>query len=317
MAMSASEPKVPRRRLLETSGGTVTEAFGTTEWSLLVATAMIWGSSFLFMDIGLEALRPGVISLARVSLGAAALALLSRARRPVDREDLPRIALLGVVWMGVPMILFPLAQQWIDSSVAGMLNGAMPITAAVWSMVLLRRLPGPRQRWGLLLGFVGIVAVSWPGARESSATALGVLLLVVAVVLYGLAANLAVPLQQRYGSLPVLLRVQVVALALVAPFGLAQLGGSTWAWGPALAMLPLGLLGTGLAFAMMATLVGRVGGPRGSVTIYFVPVVAIVLGVSLRGEPLHWLAAVGTVMVLAGAWLTSRSEGPAPRAVLP
>jgi drug/metabolite transporter (DMT)-like permease len=306
--MRAFEPGVPRRRLLETSGGTLTAAFGTTEWTLLAAIALIWGASFLFMDIGLESLRPGVISLARVGLGAAALGLLARARRPVDREDLPRIVLLGVVWMGIPMILFPLAQQWIDSSVAGMLNGAMPITTAIWSMLLLRRLPGPRQRWGVLLGFAGIVAVSWPGVRDSSSTALGIALVLAAVVFYGLAANLAVPLQQRYGSLPVLLRVQVVALAVVAPFGLWQLQGSTWAWGPVLAMLPLGVLGTGLAFAMMTTLVGRVGGVRGSVTIYFVPLVAIVLGVSLRGEGLHWLAAAGTAMVLAGAWLTSRSE---------
>jgi drug/metabolite transporter (DMT)-like permease len=73
-------------------------------------------------------------------------------------------------------------------------------------------------------------------------------------------------------------------------------------------MLPLGLLGTGLAFVLMATLVGRVGGPRGSVAIYFVPIVAIALGVLVRGEALHPLAAVGTALVVAGAWITSRRE---------
>jgi drug/metabolite transporter (DMT)-like permease len=87
-----------------------------------------------------------------------------------------------------------------------------------------------------------------------------------------------------------------------------SLPGSTWAWGPALAMLPLGILGTGVAFVLMATLVGRVGGPRGSVAIYFVPIVAIILGVTLLGEVLHPLALAGTGLVLAGAWITSRRE---------
>lgn len=308
---SADEPlaTATRRRVLSTSPGTLAEAFGPAEWGLLSVIAVIWGSSFLFMAIGLEAFRPGVIAMARVGLGALALALVPRARRPVEREDLPTIALLGVIWMGIPLILFPVAQQWIDSSVAGMINGAMPLTTAAWSALLLRRLPGRRQLVGIAIGFVGIVAISWPEVAESSATALGVGLVVLAIVMYGLSANLAVPLQQRYGALPVLLRVQLAALVVIVPFGLWSLPGSEWAWGPALAMLPLGVLGTGLAFVLMATLVGRVGGPRGSVAIYFVPIVAIVLGVLLRNEPLHPLALVGTVLVLAGAWITSRREG--------
>ncbi len=318
--MTGREP-AGQRRLLHTSSGTNLDAFGAAEWGLLAAIAIIWGSSFLFMAIGLDAFAPGLISLARVGLGAAALALVPRARRTrIDREDLPRVALLGVTWMGVPLLLFPVAQQWIDSAVAGMLNGAMPLTVAAWSVVLLRRLPGPMQATGLVIGFAGIVAISLPeipvGATVTGTveTALGTGLVFLAIVLYGLSANLAVPLQQRYGALPVLLRAQLAALVLIAPFGLAAVPRSTWAWGPALAMLPLGVLGTGLAFVLMTTLVGRVGGPRGSVAIYFVPIVAIVLGWLVRAEQIHPLALLGTALVLVGAWVTSRREPlpPAP-----
>ena len=298
----------PRRRMLESSGGSLTEAFGAAEWALLGGIALMWGSSFLFMEIGLESLRPGVVTWARIGLGAAALSLVPRARQRIASADLPRVALLGVVWMGVPLTLFPIAQQWVDSSVAGMVNGAMPLTSAVWAFALLGRLPGRSQLGGLLLGFTGIVAIAWPGLTESSATALGTGLLLVSMVLYGLAVNLAVPLQQRYGALPVLLRAQVAALVLVTPVGLWQLGGSEWSVGPVLAMLPLGVLGTGLAFALMTTLVGRVGGPRGAVAIYFVPIVAIILGVVVLSERVHPSALLGTALVLAGAWLTSRRE---------
>lgn len=296
------------RRLLETGAGTLTDAFGPREWGLLAAIALIWGASFFFIDIGLRALRPGVIAMARVGLGAAALALLPRARRPVEREDLPRIAFLGLIWMGIPLILFPVAQQWIASSVAGMINAGVPLMSAAWSVMLLRRLPGRSQMVGLLVGFAGIVAISWPELQDSQTSALGTGLVVLAVILYGLATNVAVPLQQRYGALPVLLRAQLAAFAFVAPFGLFGVRESSWAWAPALAMLPLGVLGTGVAYVFMTTLVGRVGGPRGSIPIYFVPVVAIALGVIFLGEEVGWLALLGTALVLIGALLTSRRE---------
>jgi len=297
---------VMRRPLLETGSGSRTEAFGVREWGLLAGVALIWGSSYLLIDIGLEVLAPGVIAVVRVALGAAALSLVPAARRPIGREDLVRVALLGVIWTGLPMILFPVAQQWIDSSVAGMLNGAVPLASAAWAVLLLRR-PLPRvHAAGLLIGFAGVLAISWPQLQGSRATTLGAGLVILAVVLYGLAINLAVPLQQRYGALPVLLRAQLAALVLLLPFGLWGLGGSSFAWPSVLAMVPLGVLGTGVAFVFMTTLVGRVGGPRGAVATYFIPGVAIVLGVLLLGERVAPAALAGTALVVAGAWLTSR-----------
>lgn len=161
---------------------------------------------------------------------------------------------------------------------------------------------------GIGVGFVGVVAISIPELADSSAAALGVGLVVIAVVLYGLSANLAVPLQQKYGALPVLYRAQLAALVIVVPYGLIHLNGSTWAWDSALAMIPLGTLGTGLAFVLMGTLVGRVGAARGSIAIYFVPIVAIALGVWVLGEDLHPASILGIGLVLAGAWIASRKE---------
>jgi drug/metabolite transporter (DMT)-like permease len=294
--------------LPRTSHGTHRDAFGPTEWSLLSGAALIWGSSFVFMAIGLDAFNPGVITLARVSLGAAALAVVPKARHAIDRQDRKRVFVLGIIWIGIPLMIFPVAQQWIDSSVAGMLNGAVPITSAVFATILLRKLPGWRQLLGIGIGFFGILAISTPELADSSATALGTGLVILAVVLYGLSTNLAVPLQQKYGALPVLFNAQLAALVIVVPFGLVQIPGSTWAWPSALAMVPLGVLGTGLAFVLMTTLVGRVGGPRGSVAIYFVPIVAIALGIIVRGDSVEPVAIAGATLVLVGAWITSRRE---------
>lgn len=294
--------------LPKTSLGTHQDAFGLAEWALLSGVALIWGSSFVFMAIGLDALNPGVITMCRVGLGALALVVVPKARKAIDRQDRRRVFTLGIIWIGIPLMIFPIAQQWIDSSVAGMLNGAVPITSAVFATLLLRRLPGWRQLLGIGVGFIGILAISAPEMVDTSATALGTAMVVGAVILYGLSTNLAVPLQQKYGALPVLLNAQLAALVIVVPFGLASIPGSQWAWQSALAMIPLGVLGTGLAFVLMTTLVGRVGGPRGSVAIYFVPIVAIALGVAVRGDVVEPIAIGGAALVLLGAWITSRRE---------
>jgi drug/metabolite transporter (DMT)-like permease len=135
-----------------------------------------------------------------------------------------------------------------------------------------------------------------------------VVLLVIAVALYGLAVNLAVPLQQKYGGLPVTLRLQLAALVMVSPLAIWGLFDSSWAWSSFLAVTALGIAGTGLALFAMTTLVGRVGATRGSTTTYTFPIVAIVLGVLFRDEELHLVAILGTVLVLAGAYIASRAE---------
>ena len=294
------------RRLFHTHAGTHSHAFGPREWALLASVALIWGASFFFIDMALGAFEPGVIAMGRVGLGALTLAVVPGARRPIERADWSRVALIGVVWMGIPLMLFPIAQQWIDSSVAGMLNAAVPLAAATWASLLLRRLPGRNQAIGLVLGFAGILAISLPELRGAEASPLGIALVLVAVVLYGLSQNLAVPLQQKYGALPVLLRALLVALVVLAPFGIADALESTWSWPAFAAMLPLGMLGTGVAYVLMTTLVGRVGAARGSIAIYFVPIVAISLGVAFLSESVGAMAIAGTALVLAGAWLTSR-----------
>lgn len=284
------------------------DAFSSKDWLLLVATALTWGSSFVWTEIGLENFAPTLITLVRILFGAGTLALVAKARTPVERDDWPAIALLGAVWMAAPLLLFPIAQQWIDSSLAGMINGSMPIFAGVTAALLLRRLPPTRTMIGIALGFLGVVAVSWPAVQGSSATALGAGLVLLATVCYGVAINIAVPLQHKYGPLPVVLRAQLVALGLTFFPGVFGATQSSFDWGSLVVMIPLGCLSTGLAFVWMTSLVGRVGAARGSVTIYFLPVIAIALGAAFLNESIAAISLVGTALVIAGAFITSRTQ---------
>ncbi len=296
-----------------TARGSSDAAFSARDWALLLFVGIVFGSSFIFIEIGLTSFAPAVVTLLRLCLGFLTLSLVPRARAAqMSRPDLLRVSAIGLIWLGMPLLLFPTAQQWIDSSVAGMLNGAMPLMTVAWTALLARSLPGRSQAIGLGVGFLGIVAVSLPevpvGDLGTSESLVGAAMALAAASLYGLAATLVTPLQQRYGSLAVLHRAQRSAIVFVLPFALAGLGRSTFSWPAMLAMLPLGVLGTALAFIAIATLVGRVGAPRGSVAIYLVPLVAIVLGVTFLGEQVHPLALGGALLIMVGAWLTSRRE---------
>jgi drug/metabolite transporter (DMT)-like permease len=282
--------------------------FAAADWAWLIAVAVAWGSSFLFIRIGVGHLAPELVALLRLAFGAATLAVAPAARRGIPRKDWPAIALLGVVWMAGPFVLFAVAEQSIDSSLAGMLNGAAPLFTAVVAALISRTLPGIPRRAGLLIGFGGVVVVSWPWLHGAHATAAGVGLVVLATVLYGIAFNLAAPLQQHHGALPVIWRAQLAALVLVAPLGLASIPRSTFAWSSLLAVAALGCLGTAFAFVAFTTLAGRAGSTRASVTVYFLPPVAIVLGAAFHGEAVTAVSLAGTALVIIGAYLTSRNE---------
>jgi len=243
-----------------------------------------------------------------VLFGAAALWLVPASRTRITREDRARLIALSFLWVGVPFTLFPLAQQWISSGLTGLLNGSLPIFATTIGAVMLHRLPGRAQTVGLIVGFAGVAAIAAPSLAEGSNEALGVVLVLLAVGCYGVAINIAAPLTQRYGSLPVMARMLGLAVVWTAPLGVVGLTGSSFAWGPLAAIAALGAIGTGLAFVLMGKLVSRVGSSRASFATYLIPVVALVLGAVFLDETVRALSIAGIVLVIAGAMMASRRE---------
>jgi drug/metabolite transporter (DMT)-like permease len=287
---------------------TLLNALGNSDWVLLVVPGVIWGASFLFIAEGLQAVGPNGVTFLRILIGFATLALFPAARGPVAREDRWRIAWLGLIWFAVPLSLFPFAEQRVTSALTGMLNGANPIFTAIVAALLTRRAPTRGVAVGLAVGLVGAVLVALPSLGEGASSASGVAMILLALTFYGLALNLARPLQQRNGALPVLWRAQGVALLATAPLGVPEALRAHWSLGPALSLLALGSLGTGLAFVITAVAAGRLGATRASATAYFMPVVALILGVAVRGEHVAALSIAGSAVLLAGAWAMRRAQ---------
>jgi drug/metabolite transporter (DMT)-like permease len=284
------------------------EPFGPTEWALFGAVGIIWGSSFLLIKLGLEVFHPGLITWLRVALGALILLVLPAGRARIASEDRKRVILLSIVWVGVPFTLFPLAQTHINSAVTGLLNGATPLFTGLLAALFFNRTPRGPQRLGIAIGFVGIALVGTGSSAEGGTAVLGVLMVLAATLCYGLATNLAGSVQRKYGSVTVMAQMLALGTLWTTPFGLFGLARSQFALGPAVAVAVLGFIGTGLAFMFMASLVGRVGGPRASFITYLIPVVSLVLGAVFLSESVVPLALVGVVLVIGGAVLASRKE---------
>lgn len=278
-----------------------TPSAGPLEWALLLLPGLIWGASYLFIAQGLEVLAPDGITFARFAIGFLALSLVPGARRPVRKSDRAGIALLGVVWLAFPMSMFPHAEQHVSSALTGMLSGVIPLIATGVAAIVARQLPSRTVVAGLAVGFAGAAAIAVPGLHAGSSSVQGVIQISAALVSYGVAINLARPLQQRNGALPVVWRALGVALILTAPLGAPALMAARWSLPSLLSVLALGLLGTTAAYVIMATATGRLGATRASLTTFLIPVVALLLGIGVRGEHVEALAVAGSALCLAGA----------------
>jgi drug/metabolite transporter (DMT)-like permease len=275
---------------------------------LVIAPGLIWGSSYLFIAEGLTAMRPLGITFVRTVIGFAVLSLIPAARRPIPRSEWPFVALLGLIWLAFPMSMFPFAEQHVSSALTGLLNAATPLFVAVVAAGLTRTMPSRPVGGALAVGLIGAMLIAAPSLRQGRSTGLGVGLVLVALASYGFAINLARPLQQRNGALPVIWRAVGVAALLTAPTGLPAALDAHWRTSSVLAMLALGALGTGAANVMVATAAGRTSATAASAMGFIIPAMSLFLGVVVRHEHVQALSIVGGLICVVGAALLARTS---------
>jgi drug/metabolite transporter (DMT)-like permease len=275
-----------------------------------LALALIWGSSFLFIKVGVRQLHPLYVSTGRVVTGALtvlAVLLLTRGRLPRGLRVWLHLAVVGALGVAIPFTLFGYGEQRVPSVLAGIWNATTPLVALpVAALVFRTERMTVRRGLGILLGFVGVLVVLgvWQGASGAQFT--GQLMCLGAAVCYGI----AIPYQRRFLNGPELSGVAVPAgqllmgaiqLLIVAPLvagappaptelSLAVIGS----------VLALGALGTGLAFVLNFRVIRYAGATTSASVTYLVPIVATLIGVLGLGEKLSWHQPVGALVVLAG-----------------
>ncbi|MFG2587105.1 DMT family transporter [Streptomyces sp. NPDC048438] len=281
--------------------------------------ALLWGSSFLWIKIALNGgLSPLHITVIRCALGAAVLLALARSARqrlPRSRRTWAHLVVAAFFCNVLPFFLFSVGEQTVDSGVAGVLNATTPL----WSMGIGLALGSERGRHplrltGLLLGFAGVLLVFAPW-QESGLTSWGALLLLAAAVSYAVAfAYMARHLLGRDGAPLALSAAQLVAATGLTTLALpAGPGVGDPTVGALLAVVALGIFGTGLTFHLNSRLIVDEGPTAAATVGYLLPVVSVALGALVLGEELSARVVTGMAVVLIGVGLTRtrQSGGPA------
>jgi drug/metabolite transporter (DMT)-like permease len=277
----------------------------------LLLLGLIWGASFMFIKVELDAgLAPVHVAFLRCAFGSAALLVIlaaTRDRLPRDRTLWRHLVVLGALMNAAPFALFAFGETEVSSLLAGIFNALTPLLTLLFSMGLLPDEPAtPERVGGLVLGFLGVLVVLAPWSGLGGGSLLGSLACIGAAVCYGI----SFPYLRRHVSGRPETGVAVsaaqvtiggVLLLVFVPFGaLPDAVPGVWAW---LSVLALGALGTGVAYILNFNVVREAGAQTGSMVTYLVPVFAVVFGVTILGEPLSWHEPVGGALIILGVAL--------------
>jgi drug/metabolite transporter (DMT)-like permease len=275
---------------------------------IYIALGIVWGCSFIFIKLGLEFLTPVGVAFGRCALGALALLIYLKVKGLSivrDRKMLGHLWVVALLLNVIPGILFALAETEVTSILAGIINAVTPLMTLIAIILVSRNEPPTKpQVIGLLMGFLGVLTVlgAWNGLGSNPLWA--ILVLLAAVTCYGF----SFPYSRRF-ILPANLspesmattQVSLGALTLLPLFLIDGIAKDEYRLGPVLAMIALGVFGSGFAYIWNFSIMRAGGSAIASSVTYVTPVVAVAVGLIFLEEKLHWYEPVGAVIVLFGA----------------
>ncbi len=275
---------------------------------IYLTLGIVWGCSFIFIKLGLEFLTPFGVAFGRCALGA--LTLLGWAKYkgialPESRKIWFHLWVVSLLLNVLPGVFFALAETEVTSILAGIINAVTPLMTLLAIMVVTRdEKPKFYQVVGILIGFIGVLTVlgAWKGLGENPVWA--VLVLLAAVTCYGF----SFPYSRRF-VLPHKLKPESIAAAQVTMGAITLLplylfdgiAKDEYRPAPVLAMVALGVFGSGFAYIWNFKVMEIAGSAIASSVTYLTPVVAVIVGVIFLQEKIYWYEPIGALIVLLGA----------------
>lgn len=280
----------------------------SNKWILLVILSLTWGSSFILIKQSLVSYSPMEVGALRLTIAGLVLIYFGiRNFKYIPKKLMPWVVVGGCMGNFIPMFLFPIAQQKVSSSMAGILDSLVPVFVLIFGYLLF----GIRSRWtqvlGAMIGFMGAIILIGNNGDGSSSDLFHSFLIVVATIFYGLNGLIV----GRY-------------LSGIPSFKLSSVVFSVWL-APALVILGftgffaefratpeqlkglgyvsiLALVGTAAAMILFYKLIQQTSAIFASVVTYFMPVVAVFWGI-LDGEKLTLIHVLGAILILLGVYL--------------
>jgi drug/metabolite transporter (DMT)-like permease len=276
-----------------------------------LALGTVWGCSFIFIELGLEFLTPFGVAFIRCALGAITLLIFTKIRKvdlPKDRKIWQKLWVVAMLLNVIPGVLFAFAQQYVTSVLASIINAGTPLMTLVFMLIVFREEKlKPEQIIGLIIGALGVLTVVGVWKDLGDNQLVGVIALLIAISCYGASypysTRNVIPLKLKPEALAT--GQLIMASLTLLPFFLVN-GISTDFYRPqsVIAMLCLGIFGSGFAYIWNFAITAAAGSAIASTVTYLTPVVAVIVGFLYLGEVIVWHEIVGALIVIVGALLS-------------
>ena len=274
-------------------------------WFVFLLLGGIWSSSFLWIKIAVQEIGPITLVAFRVLFGllfTLIVVFFQRTHLPRTFKEWFPILLLGISNVAIPFLLISWGEQSIDSAVAAILDATVPLFTIVIAHVALHDDKMTVQKvLGLLIGFAGVVVLMSKDIGASAGPLLGQAAVVLACAFY---AGSSVYARRSTENMPGILRsagplisstgvMWLATFFIEKPVRIPQLP-VTW-----IALLWLGILGSGFAFILNYYLIHEIGPTRTTMVTYLFPLGGVILGVTFLGEKLSWQLLAGAALIIA------------------
>jgi drug/metabolite transporter (DMT)-like permease len=280
---------------------------------MLVALALIWGASFMFIKVADRQVAPATLILGRLGLAAITLALVvpfavgTRETLAELRENAGWLVVVAVVNTAIPFWLLTWGETRIDSGLASIVQGSVPIFNALFAFAFFReaRVTGLRLV-GVAIGFVGVALLV--GAQPSGKV-LGALAVVGMALCYAVGGLLMKRHLERVRPIVIALASCAVSALIALPPGIAQAPSSTPGWKEIGSIVALGVPGTAFAYLLFFALITRAGPAYAALVTYLIPPIALAYGAIFLGESFGASALGGLALILGGVALGTGAVG--------
>jgi drug/metabolite transporter (DMT)-like permease len=276
-----------------------------------LALGFVWGCSFIFIELGLVFLSPFGVTFVRCALGAITLLIFAKVRKvglPKGKSIWKKLWVVAMLLNVTPGVLFAFAQQYITSALAGIINATTPLMTLIFMLLIFREEKIKREQvYGLLIGALGVMTVVGVWKELGGNQLIGVIALLIAVSCYGASYPYSTRNVIPLGLKPEALatgQLLMASMTLLPFFILDGFSSNNYATKSIIAMLCLGIFGSGFAYIWNFSVTAAAGSAIGSTVTYITPVVAVIVGWLYLNEDIVWHEPVGALVVIIGALLS-------------
>lgn len=281
---------------------------------LLLILASLWGPSFLFIKIAVAEIPPIMLAALRIGIAAFILNLFlifRKKRLPVDLDFWKKTLVAGFFAQAIPFVLINWGEQYVDSSLASVLNGLMPLFTIIFAHFIVadERLTS-RKFWGVLTGFAGLLVLVMPSLlRGAEGSLMGIVSITVATMSYGVGLSY---IRKHFANTPsfkapaaqlLSVTIYLLPLAMISYPDFSITSVSTSALG---SLLILAFFGTAVAFIAYFKLIEQSSAGYASLVTYLMPIYGVILGIIFLNEKVSVWMLIGAALILLGIRMTRK-----------